>query len=86
MANTARTSTGGRPPRRPALPTRAGAPGFGFFQDVANELRKVVWPTREQTFRLSAVVVAACGAVGVALGLIDYVFSFIMQNFLVPPL
>jgi len=80
MANTARR------PQRPALPARSGGAGFSFFQDVVNELKKVVWPTRQQTFRLSAVVVVACGAVGVALGLIDYIFTFIMQKFLVPPL
>ena len=59
--------------------------GFSFFQDVGNELKKVVWPTRQTTVRLSMVVVAASAAIGGLLGAFDWVFTQIMQRFLVPP-
>jgi preprotein translocase SecE subunit len=59
--------------------------GFSFFQDVGNELKKVVWPTRQTTARLTAVVVAASAAIGAMLGAFDWVFTQIMQRFLVPP-
>jgi len=97
MTRTAHTrpASGGQPPRRPAVPTRMGAPGggagarrrigIGFFQDVGNELKKVVWPTRQTTARLTAVVVAASAAIGVLLGAFDWVFTQIIQQFLVPP-
>lgn len=98
MTRTAHTrpASGGQPPRQPASPTRMGGSpggagerrriGFGFFQDVGNELKKVVWPTRETTVRLSAVVVATSAAIGVLLGMFDWVFTQIMQRFLVPPI
>lgn len=92
MARTARPrpASGGQPSRRPAALPRltTGAPrrvGIGFFQDVISELKKVVWPTRQVTVRLSVVVVVVSAAIGVLLGAFDWAFSQVMQRFLVPP-
>ena len=46
-----------------------------FFRDTRSELRKVVWPTREQATNLTALVCAASLAVGLFLGGVDLLFS-----------
>jgi preprotein translocase subunit SecE len=50
--------------------------GIGqFLSEVRSELRKVVWPTREEGAKLTALVVVITVAIGVLLGVIDYAFS-----------
>ena len=46
-----------------------------FFRDTRSELRKVVWPTREQATNLTAIVCAVSLAVGVFLGGVDLLFG-----------
>lgn len=46
-----------------------------FFGEVYSELKRVTWPTREETTRLTIMVVAVAAAVGVFLGLVDIGFS-----------
>jgi preprotein translocase subunit SecE len=48
---------------------------FTFFADVIGELRKVVWPSRQETIRLTLIVIALCLVLGAVLGAIDYGFS-----------
>jgi preprotein translocase subunit SecE len=48
---------------------------FAFFSDIVGELKKVVWPTRQETTRLSLIVIGLCLIMGLFLGLIDYGFS-----------
>jgi preprotein translocase subunit SecE len=48
---------------------------FTFFADIITELRKVVWPTRQETLRLSLIVIGLCLVMGLLLGLLDYGFS-----------
>lgn len=44
------------------------------FRETRAELRKVVWPTREETIRLTIVVIAISVAIGVLLFLGDSLF------------
>ena len=46
-----------------------------FLQEVISELRKSVWPSREETARLTAIVIALSVAVGFFLGGLDRVFA-----------
>ena len=46
-----------------------------FYRDVRSELRKVVWPTREQATNLTVIVCVASVAVGVLLGGLDLLFA-----------
>jgi preprotein translocase SecE subunit len=46
--------------------------------EVVGELRRVTWPTREETLRLSIMVVAVAVAMGIFLGLVDLIFAEIM--------
>ncbi len=47
------------------------------FRETRSELRKVVWPTREETIRLTIVVLAISTAIGVFLGIGDFGFSLL---------
>ena len=46
-----------------------------FLQETASELRKSVWPSREETARLTGVVIALSIAAGFFLGGLDRVFT-----------
>ena len=54
----------------------------GFFTDVVSELRKVVWPTREESTRLTIMVLTVAIAIGVALSMIDIGFSQLVEGIL----
>lgn len=50
-------------------------PRFAFFRDVIAELRKVTWPSRRDTIRLTIMVIIVCAIVGIFLGALDLGFS-----------
>ncbi|MHB8574192.1 MAG: preprotein translocase subunit SecE [Dehalococcoidia bacterium] len=75
---------------RPAL-AGGGAGGGGirsrgsmlrpnWFKDIFSELRKVQWPTREEAWHLTWVVVLVSLAVGVALGGLDSAFGWFLEH------
>ncbi len=47
----------------------------GFVKEVVGELRRVTWPTRDETIRLTLMVIAVSVAVGILLGAIDLGFA-----------
>jgi preprotein translocase subunit SecE len=51
-----------------------------FLTDVISELRKVVWPTREDTIHLTVVVVIVTIIFGALLGAIDIGFGWLVDN------
>ena len=62
-------------PRRLGTQARRRAFGMSGITDIVAELRRVTWPTYEETFRLSVMVIAVAAAVGVFLGAVDLGFS-----------
>ena len=48
---------------------------IGFLNEVKEELRKVAWPSREQTIRYTILVILVAVAVGVFLGGLDYILT-----------
>jgi len=46
-----------------------------WFRETRGELRKVVWPTREEAIRLTRVVILISIVMGVVLGLLDLALS-----------
>lgn len=46
----------------------------GFLRETKDELKKVVWPTRQEVIRLTLVVIAISLIVGLFLGGLDFVF------------
>lgn len=56
-----------------------------FLKEVKEELLKVAWPTRQQTVRYTVLVILVAMAVGVFLGGLDYILTFLtaflVQNY-----
>ncbi len=69
----ARASTRGQ---RIISPTGSGRVNpVAFLQETYGELRKSVWPSREETARLTMVVIVLAIVAGFFLGGLDRVFS-----------
>ena len=51
-----------------------------WAEEIIAELRKVTWPSREDTLNLTWVVVVVAAAVGVFLGGIDMFFNWVIDN------
>jgi preprotein translocase subunit SecE len=52
-----------------------------FMQDVVSELRKSVWPSKEEVARLTAVVIVLAIAIGFFLGGLDRLFNEVFTRF-----
>jgi preprotein translocase subunit SecE len=53
------------------LTTRLGRDTWGFFLESRQEVRKVIWPTRDETTRTTMLVFAMVFTVGLILWLLD---------------
>ncbi|HTE83772.1 MAG TPA: preprotein translocase subunit SecE [Dehalococcoidia bacterium] len=51
-----------------------------WLEDVFSELRKVQWPTPQEAWNLTVVVIVVCIAFGIATGVIDFVFQWLLQH------
>jgi preprotein translocase subunit SecE len=75
-------------PKQQTRPSGAPAParsrGFlpGWISDIFAELRRVVWPSREETFNLTVVVIIVAVTVGLILGGIDIFFEEMIERIL----
>lgn len=63
-----------------AATTEPGANLFGFFQDSRTELRKVVWPSRNETLQVSLAVIVLVLLVGIFLWLVDMLLFWIVRS------
>jgi preprotein translocase subunit SecE len=54
-----------------------------FIKESRAELRKVNWPTREQTIRFTSVVVGVSLGVALFLGALDFLFEYILKTFII---
>ena len=46
-----------------------------FAKEVIGELKKVSWPSKNDVIKATSVVVAISAALGIVVGLFDYLFS-----------
>ncbi|MDY6907241.1 MAG: preprotein translocase subunit SecE [Chloroflexota bacterium] len=53
----------------------------GYVREVIAELRKAVWPTRDETRRLTMLVIVTSLAVGLFLGAVDLGFTELVKLF-----
>jgi preprotein translocase SecE subunit len=67
-------SEGGRP-EEPTAPSGGG----GWFQDTIAELGRVVWPTREELFRMTGVVLVTVTAIAIYIAAIDALLTQITK-------
>ena len=54
---------------------------INYLKDTRAELTHVSWPTRKQAIAFTLVVILVSVLTAVFLGLVDYVFSLILQKF-----
>ena len=60
----------------PISPRSVGRVGpVGFLRETVSELRKSVWPSKEETARLTVIVLVLAIAMGFFLGLLDRAFA-----------
>lgn len=50
-----------------------------YFRDSLEELRHVLWPTRQQAIRLSLITLAFTAASAAAFGAVDFLLSQIIR-------
>lgn len=51
-----------------------------FLRETRDELKKVVWPSRQEVLRLTLVVITISLVVGLFLGGLDFVFVKIIET------
>ncbi|MFZ0548754.1 MAG: preprotein translocase subunit SecE [Candidatus Promineifilaceae bacterium] len=52
-----------------------------YIRETRGELRKVTWPTREESQRLTAIVLGVTVVMAIFLGVLDFIFSNGIQAF-----
>lgn len=63
--------------------TRVIDPVVHYLRDTRAELRKVTWPTREEAWKLTLIVLGTVVVMSLVLGLADFIFSQIMQGVII---
>jgi len=62
-----------------AYTTQMGQAVVGFSHDARMEVRKVVWPTRQETVQTTLMVIAAVIIIGVILWIVDMILANAIQ-------
>ncbi|MFH1036926.1 MAG: preprotein translocase subunit SecE [Patescibacteria group bacterium] len=52
-----------------------------FFKEVAIEMKKVNWPTRQETIKYTLIVLGISVGVAIYLGGLDFLFTTILNRF-----
>ncbi|MFT5720415.1 MAG: preprotein translocase subunit SecE [Motiliproteus sp.] len=63
-----------------ALQTAKGRAFFTLFKEAKVEIRKVIWPTRQETVQTTAIVVVVVLLTGLALWAIDSLLSWMISG------
>jgi preprotein translocase subunit SecE len=51
-----------------------------YIRETRGEIRKVTWPTREESRRLTAIVLGVTAVMSLFLGILDFIFSNLIQE------
>ena len=70
-----RKKTAPRPTVRPPAQKKERTPPRQFFKEVVAELRKVAWPSRQETFSYSLVVLVSSVVIAALIFGMDFVFT-----------
>lgn len=62
--------------------SETGRRTVGFGKDSYNETKRVIWPTRPETTRMTAIVFAFVAAMGVLLWVVDKLLEWIIYGVL----
>jgi preprotein translocase subunit SecE len=82
MSNVVTAAGGGDEPRKPqgSVPIPKSKRGLkGFFAEVGREMKKVSWPTKAETNRLTGVVLAVCVMIVIILSAMSTVFDTLVK-------
>ncbi len=82
MANIASTPQGGGEPRKSpgSLPIPTSRRGLkGFLNEVVREMKKVSWPSKAETNRLTGVVLIVCSVLVFILSTMGYFFDTMIK-------
>lgn len=52
-----------------------------FLKEVRLEMKRVNWPTREETLRHTLIVIGVSAAVAIFLGTFDFIFTTLLNKF-----
>ena len=63
-----------------ATKTETGRVGWDFVKESRTEVRKVVWPTRQETLQTTGLVIAMVAVVAVILWSLDTLLAAIMRS------
>ena len=70
----------------PISPRSVGRVGpVGFLRETISELRKSVWPSKEETARLTVIVLVLAIIMGFFLGLLDRAFAELFTRVILNP-
>ncbi len=53
-----------------------------FLKEVKKEIKKINWPTKEETIRYTLIVIGVSLGVAAFLGGSDYVFNILLKKFI----
>ena len=51
-----------------------------YFRETRGEIRKVTWPTPQESRRLTAIVLGVTTVMSLFLGILDFIFSNMIQE------
>lgn len=54
-----------------------------FLKEAVSEMKKVTWPTRQEAIKHTLIVIVVCIIVAIFLGGIDYLFTYLLDKFIV---
>lgn len=54
-------------------------PAPTFARDIIDELRKVTWPTKKNTIRLTVIVIGISLIIGLYIGIIDILLTKLLE-------
>jgi len=55
---------------------------INFLKDSKAELKRVTWPTRQETTKYTMTVIIVSAAVAIFLGSLDYLFQYFLNRFI----
>ena len=53
-----------------------------FLKEVRLEMKKVNWPTRQETFRYTLIIIGVCLGVAIYLGGLDFLITTLLDKFI----
>ena len=56
---------------------------INFLKEAKQELLKVNWPNKKQIINYTATVIGISIAVAAFLGMLDYIFSYILKTYII---